>query len=115
MAKSTKVRKVEVTWLDAHSPRATDVFNIDDITALDEIHSPLEVTTIGWVLRDNDKGITLANEDCGDGDYRGLTFILRILIVEVKSVATVRAKKVKKAEEPRVGSIEGYISGEEQQ
>ncbi len=93
MAKSTKVKKQEITWLDAHSPLATVVYNIEDEASLKEVHSPLMVTTMGWILKDDEEGITLANEYCGDGDYRGLTFVLRRLIVEVKPITTGRKKK----------------------
>lgn len=101
MGKSIKPKKHEVTWEDAHSPGATVVFSVDDVVGLDDVHTPLQVVTIGWVLRDDEKGITLANEYCGDGDYRGLTFVLRKNIISVHPLSTSRPKK-KAPKEPIV-------------
>lgn len=73
----------KITWLDPCSPEATAVHNIKE---LETVHRPLEVTTIGYVLKDDEKGVTLACEHCGGDDYRGLTFVLRVLIVRDESV-----------------------------
>lgn len=94
-----KPKKKEVVWLDAHSPPATQVFNISDDAEMDAVHGPAVITTVGWILRDDDKGITIANEYCGDGDYRGVTFILRINIVDVLPLTTGRSKKSEKAKD----------------
>jgi hypothetical protein len=80
-----------VTWLDPCSPDATAVYNISDLAA---VHRPLRVTTMGWVLKETPDGVTIANEDCGSGDYRGLTYIMRALIVEEVALPKVRAKRI---------------------
>jgi len=67
-----------ITWLDPYSPGATEVYNLSDLSG---VHRPVQVTTMGWVLKEDETGVTLASEDCGGGDYRGLTFILRVLMV----------------------------------
>lgn len=90
----SRLRKI--TWLDPCSPDATAVHNVSDLAA---VHRPLHVVTMGWVLKDDDVGITIANEDCGSGDYRGLTFIIRGLIVKEEDLP-VRRPKTKKASAP---------------
>lgn len=70
-----------VKWDDAYSPLGSEVTNDEN---LDEVHKPLEMLTVGWLLRDNLKGITICSENCGDGDYRNRTFIPRALVTSVR-------------------------------
>lgn len=43
-------------------------------------HKPMPVQTIGWLLLDDEVGVSLANEHFDDGSYRGRTFILRSMV-----------------------------------
>lgn len=65
---------VIVTWDDAFT--AESGITLQDVTAH---HKPEVITTIGWVLRDNEVGIMLANEFY-DETYRGRTFIPRGMV-----------------------------------
>jgi hypothetical protein len=87
MGKYIPPKLVEITWLDPHSPAATAVYNV---TELDDVHKPIVVKTVGRLLRDDHVGITLACEDVGENNYRGLTFILRVLIENVKPLSSNR-------------------------
>lgn len=87
---------VQVKWNDAHSPAATETVNINEIS---RVHGTIPIITAGYLLRDDDVGITIGGEDCADGDYRNITFIPRCLVVEVIGK---RGRK-KHAEEPTRG------------
>ena len=58
----TKFPLISLVWLDAHSPSSTEVVNAGN---LDEMHGTLRITTVGWELRHDDTGVTLASEFCG--------------------------------------------------
>src|SRR5947207_2861974 len=46
-------------------------------------HKPMPVRTIGWLLIDDEVGVSLANEYFDDGSFRGRTFILRCMVRSV--------------------------------
>lgn len=82
---------VLVTWNDAHSPASTDVIRAD---ALEKVHGSLPMITVGWVLRDDPDGITVAGEYCGEEDYRNGTFIPRNMVVSMVALKKPRKKPV---------------------
>ena len=45
-------------------------------------HMPEVINTLGWVLKDDEVGISIANEFY-DETYRGVTFIMRVNIRKV--------------------------------
>lgn len=57
-------------------------------------HTPLIVETVGWLLRDDTDGISVAAEKVED-EWRGVTFILRELVLEVKPVIKKRKPHAK--------------------
>jgi hypothetical protein len=70
-----------VTWHDAWGG-ATEEATVETVA---ERHKPVPMETAGWVLLDNDLGITLFHErGLDDGTYRGRTFIPRGMVVSVK-------------------------------
>lgn len=78
---------VIVRWMDAHAT-ATATYEIHELP-----HKAIEIETYGLLLRDDDTGVSIANEDCGAGVYRGVTFIPRQLIFGVRPVQRPRKKK----------------------
>ena len=81
---------VEVVWDDAYSS------GLDNVTVKEHRHSSTVMQTCGWCLRDDDKGVSVANERClddGDESYRGHTFIPRLLIRSVTPIIKTRAKR----------------------
>lgn len=93
----TKFPLVSLVWLDAHSPSSTEVVNASN---LDEMHGTLRITTVGWELRNDETGVTLASEFCGDGDFRGVTFVPKALVAERVELKTPKAKKPRKTATP---------------
>jgi hypothetical protein len=84
---------VLVVWDDAQSS------GIAPVSADDVPHRPSVMQTVGWVLRDDPAGISVANERCmdvGEEYYRGNTFILRVLIKSVTplNVSRPRTRRV---------------------
>lgn len=72
----SKLPLVIVSWLDAWTNEMG--VTVEDVRAT---HKPIAVQTIGWLLLDDEVGVSLANEHFDDGSYRGRTFILRSMIV----------------------------------
>ena len=82
---------VIVNWLDAWTNEMG--VTIEDVGAS---HKPMQVQTIGWLLKDDDLGVSLANEYFDDGSYRGRTFILRSMIVDVLRCALTKPRAPRK-------------------
>lgn len=85
---------VQITWNDAYSPGAGDVINTDNIK---ELHTTMPIKTVGWELRNDEAGITLAAESCGDGDYRGGTFIPKAMVEHREVLRVVKPRRRKEA------------------
>jgi hypothetical protein len=60
------------------------------------VHKPERITTLGWLMKDDEIGVQLANEFY-DNTYRGRTFIPRAMVVKVTPfrLAQQRVKKEK--------------------
>ncbi len=90
---------VFVFWNDAWGNSVDDV-HPDDV---DASHKPKPMVSAGWLLRDNDVGMSIFSEkSVEDGFYRGRTFIPRAMIVEVRGTmkpGRTRTKKEKKTSE----------------
>lgn len=71
-----KLPFVKVVWNDAWG-KAEDNVNLENVAAT---HDPVVVTTLGWLLLSDAKGVSLANEFYEDY-YRGRTFIPRGMVV----------------------------------
>lgn len=58
------------------------------------VHKPERITTIGWLMKEDDVGVQLANEFYDD-TYRGRTFIPRAMIVGVTRYGLSKSRKPK--------------------
>lgn len=88
----TKVPFAIVVWDDAHGSATEDV----TIEALD--HTPMVMTTVGWLLREDERGVSVANERCEEGGkmvYRGHTFIPKAMVRSCTVMKLVRPRKPK--------------------
>lgn len=79
---------VKVVWLDAHGSAAI-AYELHEIP-----HKAIEVASYGLLLRQDDIGVSIASERCGDSTYRGYTFMPAGMIVKVEPVKRTRKKKV---------------------
>jgi hypothetical protein len=86
----TKLPLVMVVWDDANT--GEDSIDKDTVAGY---HRPTVVHTLGWVMRDDDIGITLVNEFYEES-YRGRTFIPRGMIKSVTpyNLSRPRAKRL---------------------
>ena len=65
-----KLQLALVVWEDANTG-GDDAVSLDNV---DAFHEPTIVHTLGWVLKQNEKGISLVTEFY-DSTFRGRTFI----------------------------------------
>lgn len=84
-----------VVWEDAWADGG------DSVTTLDahEKHRATIMQTLGWLLADDDAGVSLFNERCldkGEETYRSRTFIPRALIRSVTPMNLTAPRKPKK-------------------
>jgi len=94
----TKLPLVVVEWKDAWID-GSDPVNLADVKAS---HKPKIIVTLGYLLLQDEVGVSLANEYYQDEDvYRGRTFIYAPMLVSVKEHSLVKArKKVARAKPP---------------
>ena len=78
---------VKVVWLDAHGSAAI-AYELHEIP-----HKAIEVCSYGLLLRNDDTGVSIASERCGDSTYRGYTFMPAGMVVRVEAMKRVRKKK----------------------
>ena len=87
-------RLVAVRWLDPHGS-ATTTYAKHELP-----HAPCEITTYGLLLRHDDHGLSIACEQVGDDAFRGHTFILPALILEVIDLGIPKRKIIRSAHPP---------------
>lgn len=84
---------VSCIWEDAWAD-ATDSIGERDH---DSKHKSTIMETMGWLLKDDDAGVSIFNERCldkGEELYRSRTFIPRSLIKSVTNLKLVKPRKV---------------------
>lgn len=90
-----------VTWHDAWA----DQDNFSTAHGLIQTHDPMVVRTLGWIIADDEKGISIVNEksiEDGVGIYRGRTFIPRAMVQKVEEF---RLSKPRVKKEPNERSV----------
>jgi hypothetical protein len=78
---------IALRWMDAHGT-ATTQYELHELP-----HKAAEITTYGLLLRDDEHGVSIACESCGGGVFRGVTFVPRALVLEIKPVRRTRKKR----------------------
>lgn len=95
---------VAVRWNDAHGS-ATDACEPEAIN-----HAPMLMITYGLLLRQDAAGVTVACEDCGDGTYRGRTFVPAGMLVSVDQLLPAKKQSKKKTHQPVLKAADGVVS-----
>lgn len=73
-------------WNDAHGSSGT--------IATHEIeHKPYEYTTVGFLVRTDEVGVSIAFEQGEDGRWRDVTFIPRLMVIEEYSIGDHERRK----------------------
>lgn len=94
------------TWLDAHGSDGT-------ISPHEVDHSPYTYTTVGYLLRSDNVGVSLAFESTEDNKFRDVTFIPRVLVV--KETQLYPKPKVAKRVQPPINPIPDDLSSSQSQ
>ena len=88
---------VELVWTDAWA----DVDGFASEHGISITHKPMIIKTIGWLIQDDDVGVSIANE-CNtttDGHtFRGRTFVPRKM---VQSMTLYNLTKTRKSRKPK--------------
>lgn len=103
MSIPTEFPLVALLWLDANSPRATETIDTSDPAWIKEHHTPITIVTVGFVIKDDETGVSIVAESIGDGSYRGQTFVPRSLVLDMVPLLT----KVKRKKRAARKSVDG--------
>lgn len=85
---------VVVKWLDAWQ----DQENFTTAHGIKATHEPMPVETIGWLVQDDEVGVSLANEQStqdGHDVFRGRTFVPRAMVQSVTPFKLTKPRKPK--------------------
>lgn len=97
-----KLTKVEVRWNDAHGSDGT-------IFAYEVDHKPYIFTTLGYLVRSDEIGISLASEVGQDGKFRDVTFIPREMVIK-ETISPKRKKPSNETNPPLPPGCYGIVS-----
>src|SRR5262245_51565615 len=89
-----------VTWWDAWQ----DTDNFSTAHGIAQTHKPLVVETLGWIVKDDEVGISVVNERTNeDGEeFRGRTFIPRAMVRSVTLYKLSKPRPPKSQPHPEV-------------
>lgn len=82
---------IGVTWEDAHGSDGT-------ISAHEVDHKPYVYTSVGYLIRSDEIGVSVAHEQGEDGKFRQITFVPRKMVVREVTISP-RVRKKKRTEE----------------
>lgn len=68
---------VLVYWNDAHGKAPGWA---DELSPQDLVHQPMPIITVGWLLKDDALGVSIACEKTSGDTYRGHTFVPRHMV-----------------------------------
>ncbi len=77
---------VACTWRDPHGTGKTQCYEMHELP-----HSSVGVTTYGWLVRQDERGVSIIGEVISDGTVRDYTFVPTELIEEVKEIKVPKA------------------------
>ena len=99
-----KLPLVVCTWNDAWV-RAEEPITLAEVKAS---HKPLVIKTLGYLLLDDEVGVSLANEYYDeDGTYRGRTFVHRPMVISVKRFRLTKERGPKVKLNPESPTVTG--------
>lgn len=88
-----------IAWDDAHGDASVEIA----VEELDAHHKGARYQSYGWLLRSDDKGVSLAPEwSCSDGKYRDVMFIPRGMILEEQLLILTPPRKSRGSRAPKV-------------
>lgn len=82
-----KLPLVLAIWKDANTGN-DDVVTLENVTTY---HKPTLVNTLGWLVHEDEEGLTIVNEFYDDA-FRGRTFIYRPMLVKLIQFKLVKSR-----------------------
>lgn len=82
-----------IIWNDAHARNPAVEYEESEIA---QQHKPEECKILGLVIKDDEKGLSLYNEETDLSSVRGLSFIPRAMIKNITYVSLTVPRKVSK-------------------
>lgn len=81
-----------IVWLDAHARNQAVEYEESEVI---QQHRPEVCTTLGLVIMDDERGVSLYNEETGPTSVRGLSYIPKNMIQSITYVnlTPIRSKK----------------------
>lgn len=79
-----------VTWADAHGSDGT-------LAAHEIDHKPYIYTTVGFLVKSDEVGVSVSFEQGEDGKFRDITFVPRAIVLDEWSLGTLKKKSPRKA------------------
>lgn len=89
-----------VVWNDAHARNQAVEYEESEII---QVHRPEECQILALVIRDDEKGLTLYNEETGPTSIRGVSFVPRAMIKAVYYVNLTPRRKAASVPTPPHG------------
>lgn len=80
-------------WADAHGSDGT-------LAAHEIDHKPYVYTTVGFLVKTDEIGVSIAFERGEDGKYRDITFVPRAIVLKEFSIGFLKPRRKKKAPPP---------------
>lgn len=80
-------------WADAHGSDGT-------LAAHEIDHKPYVYTTVGYLVKTDTIGVSIASELGEDGKYRDITFVPRAIVLEEFSLGPLRKPRKKRERHP---------------
>lgn len=90
---------VLITWADAWQ----DQENFSTAHGISTTHGPMIVETLGWLIQDDEVGISVVNERStqdGKDVFRGRTFIPRAMVKSVAPFNLTKPRRPRTAKQP---------------
>ena len=84
---------VIVRWNDAHAG------GHEQYDSASVPHAPIVIETVGWLLRDDETGVSVASELLDSGNYRSYTFVPRGMVIP--PIKEVLPKKPQRKSKPK--------------
>lgn len=119
MASSTKASfrypAAVVTWLDAHARNQAVEYEEAEVGSL---HRPEECKILALVIKDDETGLSIYNEETGPTSIRGVSFIPHAMIKDVIYVNLTKLRKprhaaTKKSDHPARHAAAAAVSGDD--
>ena len=80
---------IVVSWNDAWGDAGSEV-TLKDVA---DTHKPEKIHTMGCVLYEDETGVSLANERCANGSFRGRTYIPAGMVISIERFGLSKPRK----------------------